>query len=229
METRHVRAGVADRPAASPFARPRGLRGRLAGWFMVWTNKQREVADLIGVRPGERVLEVGYGGGALIRLLADRIGDGTVCGVDPSPDMRALAVRRNRRAAAAGRLDLRVGAAEATGFPDGAFDHVVTVNTVAIWPDLEAGLRELHRVTKPGGDVVIAWNGRLRRTDVLDGHGHLDRGQQGPRRAGRAGLGALDRRERPALERRQRARAEPQTTGPRRRRRVRQGVPRRLP
>jgi ubiquinone/menaquinone biosynthesis C-methylase UbiE len=150
---------VTDRPVTSSFARPRGLRGRLAGWFMVWTNKQREVAALLGVRPGDRVLEVGYGGGALVRLLADRVGDGTVCGVDPSADMRDLAIRRNRRAAAAGRLDLRVGTAAATGFPDGAFDHVVTVNTVAIWPDLAAGLRELHRVTRPGGDVVIAWHG----------------------------------------------------------------------
>ncbi len=159
METQQVRSWLTNRPLTSPFARPRGLRGRLAGRFMVWTNKQREVADLLDVRPGDRVLEVGYGGGALIRLLAGRIGDGSVCGVDPSADMRALATRRNRRAAASGRLDLREGAAEATGFPDGAFDHVVTVNTVAIWPDLEAGLRELHRVTKPGGDVVIAWHG----------------------------------------------------------------------
>jgi ubiquinone/menaquinone biosynthesis C-methylase UbiE len=153
------RSWVTDRPVTSPFARPRGLRGRLAGLFMLWTNKQGEVADLVGVRPGDRVLEVGYGGGALVRLLAGRVGDGVVCGVDPSPDMRDLALRRNRRAAAAGRLDLRVGSAAATGFPDGFFHHVVAVNTVAIWPDLEAGLRELHRVTKPDGDLVIAWHG----------------------------------------------------------------------
>jgi SAM-dependent methyltransferase len=159
METQQIRSWVTDRPVTSPFARPRGLRGRFAGRFMVWTNKQREVAGLLGVRTGDRVLEVGYGGGALVRLLADRVGDGTVCGVDPSPDMRDLAIRRNRRAAAAGRLDLRVGTAAATGFPDAVFDHVATVNTVAIWPDLEAGLRELHRVTRPGGDLVIAWHG----------------------------------------------------------------------
>ncbi|HEX6471737.1 MAG TPA: methyltransferase domain-containing protein [Streptosporangiaceae bacterium] len=153
------RSWVTDRPVTSPFARPLGLRGRLAGLFMLWTNKQSEVADFLGVGPGDRVLEVGYGGGALVGLLADRVGDGIVCGVDPSPDMRGLAIRRNRRAVAAGRLDLRVGSAAATGFPDGFFHHVVTVNTVAIWPDLEAGLRELHRVTKPGGDLVIAWHG----------------------------------------------------------------------
>ncbi|HEU5159973.1 MAG TPA: methyltransferase domain-containing protein [Streptosporangiaceae bacterium] len=159
MANHEVRSWLTDRPVTSPFARPRGLRGRLAGRFMVWTNKQGEVAGLLGVRPGDRVLEVGYGGGALVRLLARRVGDGLVCGVDPSPDMRDLAVRRNRRAVAAGRLDLRVGTAAATGFPDAAFDHVVTVNTVGLWPDLEAGLRELRRVIRPGGDVVIAWHG----------------------------------------------------------------------
>jgi SAM-dependent methyltransferase len=156
METEQ-RSWVTGRPVTSAFARPAGLRGRLAGLFMVWTNDQREVADLLGIRFGERVLEVGYGGGALVRLLAARIGDGTVCGVDPSPDMRALATRRNRRAAC--RLDLRVGTSAATGFAETSFDHVVTVNTIGIWPNLGAGLGELHRVTKPGGDVVIAWHG----------------------------------------------------------------------
>jgi ubiquinone/menaquinone biosynthesis C-methylase UbiE len=157
METQ--RSWALDRPTTSPFAHPRGLTGRLAGRFMLLTNKQREVADLVGVRPGERVLEVGYGGGGLVRLLADRIGDGVVCGADPSPDMRDLANRRLRRAVRAGRVELRVGSAAETGFPDANFDHVVTVNTVALWPDLDAGLRELRRVTRPGGDVVIAWHG----------------------------------------------------------------------
>ncbi|WP_395107657.1 class I SAM-dependent methyltransferase, partial [Actinomadura sp. SCN-SB] len=49
--------------------------------------------------------------------------------------------------------------ADRTGFPDAQFDCVVSVNNVAIWPDLRAGLRELHRVTAPGGRVVIAWHG----------------------------------------------------------------------
>mgnify|MGYP002621833960 CR=1 FL=1 len=60
-------------------------------------------------------------------------------------------------------------------FADAEFDRVVTVNTVAIWPDLEAGLRELHRVTRPGGRIVIAWHGGTRpsmltRRLALPGH-----------------------------------------------------------
>jgi SAM-dependent methyltransferase len=70
--------------------------------------------------------------------------------------MRDLARRRNPGA------DLRLGTSEQTRFPDAEFDRVVSVNTVALWPDLEAGLRELHRVTRPGGRVLIAWHGGRR-------------------------------------------------------------------
>src|SRR5919204_412524 len=58
------------------------------------------------------------------------------------------------------RLDLRVGSVERLPFPDASFDHAVGVNTVAVWPDLEAGLRELHRVLRPGGRLLLGWHGR---------------------------------------------------------------------
>lgn len=149
---------AADRPVTSPFARPRGRLGRLAGRFMLWTNKQGDVAALLDPAPGSRVLEVGFGPGGLIRQLTGRDGV-TVCGVDPSPDMVALAGRLNRRAVAAGRVELRVGTAAETGLPDRSVDHAVSVNTIALWPDLETGLRELHRVVRPGGTVLVSWHG----------------------------------------------------------------------
>jgi SAM-dependent methyltransferase len=76
--------------------------------------------------------------------------------------MRDLATRPHRAEIAAGRIDLRLGTADRSGFCDAEFDCVVSVNNVAIWPDLEAGLRELHRVTRPGGRVLIAWHGGTR-------------------------------------------------------------------
>ncbi|MEO3806762.1 methyltransferase domain-containing protein [Nonomuraea sp. B1E8] len=147
-----ITSWVTGGPINSPFASPNGLRGRLAGRFMLVANHQEQLLPALDVRPGEHVLEVGYGPGALIKLLG-RTGAAQVCGVDPSPDMRALAGRR------AGGAELRLGTASDTGFPEGSFDCVVSVNNVALWPELEPGLRELRRVTRPGGRVVIAWHG----------------------------------------------------------------------
>ncbi|TMQ91234.1 methyltransferase domain-containing protein [Actinomadura soli] len=152
METR---PWTSERATRSPFVLPSGLRGRLAGRLMLRMNKQDEVARLLAVRPGERVLEIGYGPGGLIRRL-ERTPAGRVCGVDPSPEMRGMAARR------AADADLRVGTAEDTGFGDAEFDCVVSVNSVALWPCLESGLDELRRVTRPGGRVLIAWHGGRR-------------------------------------------------------------------
>jgi ubiquinone/menaquinone biosynthesis C-methylase UbiE len=154
VETRPWTSGE---PTRSPFVLPSGLRGRLAGRFMFWTNRQDEVVALLGVRPGEDVLEIGYGPGAMIRRLAGTAA-GRVCGVDPSPEMRKMARKH------APRADLRLGTAADTGFGDAEFDCVVSVNNVGIWPDLEAGLDELRRVTRPGGRVVIASHGGRRST-----------------------------------------------------------------
>ncbi|WP_246269110.1 class I SAM-dependent methyltransferase [Acrocarpospora macrocephala] len=159
MEMRQLRSWAVEGPVSSPFAFPEGRRGRWAGRVMSLTNPQREIAALVANGRDDRVLEVGYGPGRLVALLARA---GTVYGVDPSPEMRILATARNRRKSRAGRVDLRLGTADATGFPDDYFDAVVSVNNVALWPDLEAGLRELDRVLKPGGQLVIAWHGGTR-------------------------------------------------------------------
>ncbi|WP_314177732.1 class I SAM-dependent methyltransferase [Streptomyces winkii] len=153
------RSWVTDRPVTSPFAHPAGVRGRLAGRFMLWTSRQDDVLDLLDVRPGQEVLEVGYGPGALVRRLAARTGAAVIRGVDPSAEMREAAGRTNRAAVRAGRVCLGLGTAEATGEEERSADRVVCVNNVAIWPDLEAGLREVHRVLRPGGRAVIAWHG----------------------------------------------------------------------
>lgn len=146
-------------PNRSPFALPAGLRGRLAGMLMLrMNNGQQELLELLDLRPGAEVLEIGYGPGGLIRQLQQSPAR-RICGVDPSPQMREMAARRNRGGVRAGRIDLRVGTAAQTGFADAEFDRVVSVRNVAIWPDLGAGLREVHRVTKPGGRAVIAWHG----------------------------------------------------------------------
>jgi ubiquinone/menaquinone biosynthesis C-methylase UbiE len=159
MRTTPIRPWAIDREISSPFAFPTGWLGHLAGRFMLWTYDHAEVLDLLDLQPGQRVLEVGPGAGGLLRDI-DRLGVASeVHAVDPSPEMVDAASRRNRAGVEAGRVRITRGTAAETGLPDAHFDRVVSVHTVALWPDLERGLDELHRVTRPGGMVVLAWHG----------------------------------------------------------------------
>jgi ubiquinone/menaquinone biosynthesis C-methylase UbiE len=77
---------------------------------MLWprTNKpmNRRAAELLEVRPDERVLEIGFGPGRLIQVLAQRVSAGLVAGLDPSEVMVGQAARRNREFTRQGRVEL---------------------------------------------------------------------------------------------------------------------------
>ena len=118
-------------------------------------------ADLAGVRPGQRALDVGCGPGALTAELAGRLGAGEVCAVDPSESFAMAAGERLPG------VTVSVAAAERLPFPDGAFDAVLAQLVVHFMADPVAGLREMGRVTRRGGVVgACVW-------DHGGGHGPL--------------------------------------------------------
>ncbi len=153
-----------------PFGLPTGLPGRFAGRLMAANDaQQRELSELIELSPCGSLCEVGYGPGVLLRLLRARFPEATFSGVDPSTVMLRQALRAN----AGARMDLRTAAVGDLPFDDHTFDMTVSANTIQFWPDLTAGLREVRRVTRPGGQVLIAWHGgtaptRFQRRLVLD-------------------------------------------------------------
>lgn len=144
------------------FGLPVGFLGALAGWIMGRTGQGHNEWAVAGlhVRPGDSVLEIGFGPGVGIGLLAQRATSGFVAGVDPSPVMLRQARKRNAAAVQAGRVDLREGSASALPFGDRRFDRVLSVNNIMMWPDLPESLGEVYRVLKPGGMVGIALNPR---------------------------------------------------------------------
>jgi SAM-dependent methyltransferase len=144
--------------STSQFAHPRGLLGRLAGAVMAIENRRRNVfaVSVLAPEPGEQVLEIGFGPGVTIARLAELIGDGSVTGVDNSSVMVEQARRRNASAIRAERVDLRYGSVELLPFVDDAFDRALAVNSQHHWPNPTANLREVRRVLKPGGVIVIA-------------------------------------------------------------------------
>jgi SAM-dependent methyltransferase len=101
-------------------------------------------------RPGQAILDLGVGGGALSRRLA-RAGV-RVTGVDPSDVVLAAA---RRRVGDAGTF--LKGQGEAIPVPDCAMDKAASVNALYFWPALAPVMAELARVLKPGGRLVLGF------------------------------------------------------------------------
>jgi ubiquinone/menaquinone biosynthesis C-methylase UbiE len=141
------------------FGRPRGVLGRLGGIIMAHTNEDcgAWVADLLEIGPNDRVLEVGFGPGVIIQRLSKLASAGHVAGIDPSREMVEQARARNAAAIERGRVDLRRGSVESLPFDDGTFDKALAVNSMQVWPEPAAGLREMRRVMKPGGKVALGF------------------------------------------------------------------------
>ncbi len=114
------------------------------------------------------ILDVGCGGGQTIATLASLAGHGKVYGVDYSDQSVATARALNAERIAAGQVDIRPGTVSALPFPDGTFDLVTAVETHYYWPDLARDVREVGRVLKPGGQLlIVAETYRGRRNDWL--------------------------------------------------------------
>jgi len=160
-----ARTGIAavralDRDVIGQAHHPRGAAGHVAAWEMAHrpSNRQRSrwVVSSLGVRPADKVLEIGFGPGLAIAALA-RAGAGHVYGIDHSGVMLRHASRRNAAAIRAGRVTLiRASVDQVPAALDGPFDAILAVNSLGFWPDPGVRLAELRRRLAPGGRIAIA-------------------------------------------------------------------------
>lgn len=112
--------------------------------------------SLRGLRPGERVVDVGSGAGFDALVAADAVGpDGAVVGVDMTAEMLAAA-RRNAAETGAGHVTFREGLAEELPVPDGWADVVISNGVFNLCADKAAVFAEVHRVLAPGGWLQFA-------------------------------------------------------------------------
>jgi len=149
---------VLHRRLASQLGNPRGAGGLLVARIL---NKGNfglisSAIAAAGPRPGDSAADVGFGGGIGLRLLLDAVGaDGRVYGVDRSEPMVRRAERTNRRAVAAGRLELRAGSMTSLPLEDASLDAVISTNTVYFIDDIALAFAEFARVLRPDGRLVL--------------------------------------------------------------------------
>src|SRR5262245_60940217 len=153
-------------------------------WFLMRGREgafRQKVLDLARLKAGESVLDVGCGTGTLAIAAKQRVGpSGSVHGIDASPEMIARASAKARKAG----LDIvfKSESIEALSPPDAQFDVVLsTLMLHHLSRKLrEQGVREMHRVLKPGGRLLVIDFGGLEQQKGLLAHFHQRHGHVKP-------------------------------------------------
>jgi SAM-dependent methyltransferase len=137
--------------------KPAWWPGRLFLWIMNARHAGVTTWGLSHVQIERRftILDVGCGGGRTVHTLARVASEGKVHGIDYSAASVAASRRTNSQMIAAGRVEIRQSTVSSLPFPDGTFDLVTAVETHYYWPNPPEDLREILRVLKPGGKLVL--------------------------------------------------------------------------
>ena len=137
--------------------KPSGWLGRLVLWHM--NARHSKVTDWglshIPIEKSYAVLDVGCGGGRTVSKLAATATEGKVYGVDYSNESVNVSIKINRQWIQKGRVEIREASVSQLPFSGDMFDLVTAVETHFWWPDLPGDAREVLRVLKPGGTLLL--------------------------------------------------------------------------
>jgi ubiquinone/menaquinone biosynthesis C-methylase UbiE len=137
--------------------KPKGWLGR----FMLRNMNSRHSnltdwgLEHVSIEPHYTILDVGCGGGRTLSKLAERATQGKVYGVDYSEESVATSKKTNARWIETSRVEVQLGSVSQLPFPEGMVDLVTAVETHFWWPNLPADMREVFRVLKPGGKLIV--------------------------------------------------------------------------
>ena len=149
--------------------KPSGLFGRFILWDM--NRHHSKLTDWglshVSIKPNAKILDVGCGGGRTINKLAAMASNGKVYGIDYSDDSVAAARRANARWIDIGRVEIRNGSVSQLPFAGNTFDLVTAIETHLFWPNLSEDFREVFRVTKPDGALLLV-------AEIYRGGKHLE-------------------------------------------------------
>jgi ubiquinone/menaquinone biosynthesis C-methylase UbiE len=149
--------------------KPSGFFGRFILWDM--NRHHSKLTDWglsqVLIKPDDKILDIGCGGGRTINKLAAIASAGKVYGIDYSEDSVVAARRANTRWIDIGRVEIKQGSVSQLPFANETFDLVTAIETHLFWPNLLGDFREIFRVTEPGGELLIV-------AEIYRGGKHLE-------------------------------------------------------
>jgi ubiquinone/menaquinone biosynthesis C-methylase UbiE len=155
----------------SQFAKPAGFFGRMLARGMALGHRDfyKNAARALELKPDDRYLEIGFGSGIFIKKYASHAS--WISGIDYSEEMVKLASEINSDLVESRKAEFRNGIASSLPWDDNMFSVAAAIETFFFWPGPEKALKEIRRVLKPGGRLVIemAYN----KDDGLDHTKHI--------------------------------------------------------
>jgi ubiquinone/menaquinone biosynthesis C-methylase UbiE len=149
---------------ASHLRQPHGFIGKLVGLLMNKGNDfiNRFTLEQLNLIKGDHILEIGFGNGKYIYEIAQQNQNGIIAGVDYSKTMVQEAKKKNQTFIHQSIVHIKHGTSDQIPFENNYFDKVYTVNTIYFWQHPENDLKEMLRVLKPGGKLLISFVSKKR-------------------------------------------------------------------
>lgn len=137
--------------------KPTGWAGRFVARGMNLSHSKLTDWGLshISIERHFTILDIGCGGGGTVRKLARIASEGKIYGIDYSEESIRITRKRNRALLEAGHAEIQHGSVSTMPFRDNMFNLVSAVETHYFWPDLVNDLKEVLRVLKPGGRLIV--------------------------------------------------------------------------
>ncbi|HUS03116.1 MAG TPA: class I SAM-dependent methyltransferase [Chitinophagaceae bacterium] len=153
---------------ASQFKKPTGLFGIFSSNIMIRGNKNKydKLIKDLDIQPNDKLLEIGYGPGVGINIIAGKCDTCTIHGIDFSPLMYKRAVRYNRSYIDKGTMVLQYGDFLKISTPDNDYDKIFCLNVVYFWNELKEPFMKVLSLLKKGGvfHIFMADKSMLKKT-----------------------------------------------------------------
>lgn len=150
---------------AKQLSHPAGLGGHFILHALNRRNSKiiKETVNLLSLHDDDTFLDIGFGGGLSFNLVHAHNRSVNMYGAEISNKAIQRAKRKFKKTIASGDLHLKYGAVQQLPFDDDVFNHIISINTVYFWDDLDKAFREIHRILKPRATLILG----LREVEVL--------------------------------------------------------------